>query len=855
MLQKLTISKKFIFVSVLITLFMFIGTFFILHYLKLNIQKEIFQKTQNELQKSVQQNIEEKEIIGISNAISIANDGRIKKTLQTKERKWGIMSLSSISKEMQKYTPFKNIKIHIHTKENKSYIRGWKPSQYGDDLSAFRKSVVQVNQTNEPINTMEIGKAGLSLRTVVPIKNDDGIHLGSLEFIQGFNSVAKKFDVNKDAFLLLMDLNKNNLVKFDRAKKLQHYLISQKFINQDFLNDANTIDLNILQKDKYFVTEKYYYTFQNVVDFQNNILGIYLVARPLAIVNSLIDEAEFLIDIFLLILVLFAIILLIGTLLNLKKTIIAPLQLLTNSVISLMAYSSADQKIEVHSDDEIGTLAKHFNEYMENLRETIRKDQFVVEEVDKAIQMVRAGFFVYDVQAQTNNRTTNDLKNSVNSMIKDLGEKFNEIDKALLKYGNANFDYKFDIDNVSGTIGSIIFGTKAIGNNVSELLAMIMMSGEQLSHNIEVLSTASSSLSRSANAQASSLEETAAAVEEISSNIQSSSQNVKEMAKLSQEVTLSANDGQELAKQTSTSMSDINDQVSAITEAITIIDQIAFQTNILSLNAAVEAATAGEAGKGFAVVAQEVRNLASRSAEAANEIKELVQNAAAKTKSGKIIANDMIDGYNTLHEKINQNKEMIDMVSQAATEQTKGIVQINDAVNILDQNTQENANEATHINSLSQEVRTLSNRLISIANHASYNTKARKQVCDIENVYQLNSLKLDHLHFKTSNFERLNERATFTVVNEKQCDLAKWIQKQEENGESFTQTQNWKALNIAHAEVHQNVQKYINQNANNDSNEHLLKIGNDIEIATGKVFDALDIVKKESCQHKGENND
>ncbi|RXI27686.1 methyl-accepting chemotaxis protein, partial [Arcobacter defluvii] len=83
------------------------------------------------------------------------------------------------------------------------------------------------------------------------------------------------------------------------------------------------------------------------------------------------------------------------------------------------------------------------------------------------------------------------------------------------------------------------------------------------------------------------------------------------------------------------SMDEINNQVNLINEAITVIDQIAFQTNILSLNAAVEAATAGEAGKGFAVVAAEVRNLASRSAEAAKEIKAIVENATSKADQGK----------------------------------------------------------------------------------------------------------------------------------------------------------------------------------------------------------------------------
>ena len=110
------------------------------------------------------------------------------------------------------------------------------------------------------------------------------------------------------------------------------------------------------------------------------------------------------------------------------------------------------------------------------------------------------------------------------------------------------------------------------------------------------------------------------------------------MASLSTEVTASATNGERLANQTTVAMDEINNQVNSINEAISVIDQIAFQTNILSLNAAVEAATAGEAGKGFAVVAQEVRNLANRSAEAAKEIKNLVENATSKTNDGKKIS-------------------------------------------------------------------------------------------------------------------------------------------------------------------------------------------------------------------------
>lgn len=193
------------------------------------------------------------------------------------------------------------------------------------------------------------------------------------------------------------------------------------------------------------------------------------------------------------------------------------------------------------------------------------------------------------------------------------------------------------------------------------------------------------------------------------------------MADLGNTVRSSVSTGQNLASKTALSMDEINEKVHAINEAIIVIDQIAFQTNILSLNAAVEAATAGEAGKGFAVVAQEVRNLAGRSAEAAKEIKALVEQATSKAMEGKDISDEMIQGYQDLNNNINETLNIINDVSTSSKEQLLGINQINNAITSLDKVTQENANEASNVLSIASSVLSMAKEIVHDVEQKKFN--------------------------------------------------------------------------------------------------------------------------------------
>ena len=533
-----------------------------------------------------------------------------------------------------------------------------------------------------------------------------------------------------------------------------------------------------------------------------------------------------------------------------KKVIIDPLEDLEKAVSLLGSDDSKRSEIKKNNNDEIGSLVDSFNAYIKKLQDGYEEDSIVIAEVEDVIQKVNNGFYVYKVESNSSNPQIQKLRASINSMIDSTNIKLEEINNVLLEYGNSNFNYKSAIEanSSNGIVGSIFTSAKQLGGTVSEFLSMITSSGDKLNEDTDVLSSSSAQLSSSANEQAASLEETAAAVEEITSIIKSSNEKVNRMSTLANELNKSAKDGESLASRTTKAMDDIDTQVNSISDAITVIDQIAFQTNILSLNAAVEAATAGEAGKGFAVVAQEVRNLASRSAEAAKEIKLIVENATNKANEGKSIADNMIGGYTELNKKVNETIELISDVTEASKEQETGIIQINDVVNSLDQATQMNAASASQISSLANEVSLLSKNLLIIADKAKFDENKKAEICDIDLVFEMSKLKNDHVIFKNDNFSKVGTYSSWTVKACNECDFGKWIAKKESEGVSFTKTSNWNKMKESHESVHNLVQEYINKNAKKVPNSELVDISKKLEDKTSSLFKSMDIIKIEFCK-------
>ncbi|MBP7250737.1 MAG: methyl-accepting chemotaxis protein [Aliarcobacter sp.] len=392
-------------------------------------------------------------------------------------------------------------------------------------------------------------------------------------------------------------------------------------------------------------------------------------------------------------------------------------------LIEFLSYEKSEfEYVESTGNKKVDDMFKNWNQQIKKFDKRTKDDMRVLGEIVLTADKVEQGIYKCRIKGDSDNPTISTLRNTLNKMLISIDDATSRISKVVTSYTNDDFtDYIKVVDNYKDDMKLLMESINLLGKELGSSAKNNFQNGETLENSASTMTNSMNNLAEKANEQAASLEETAAALEEITSITRNNTQNATKMATLGQVVKKSVLSGEELASKTASSMDEINEKVKAINSAITVIDQIAFQTNILSLNAAVEAATAGEAGKGFAVVAQEVRNLANRSAEAAKEIKNLVEEANIKTNDGKLISSDMIEGYKELNKNISETINIIEDVSAASKEQMLGIEQINQTVNMLDRVTQENAFESNQIKEISQSVSTLAYELLTDAKSKKFN--------------------------------------------------------------------------------------------------------------------------------------
>ncbi|MBX3620582.1 MAG: HAMP domain-containing protein [Rhizobacter sp.] len=263
-------------------------------------------------------------------------------------------------------------------------------------------------------------------------------------------------------------------------------------------------------------------------------------------------------------------------------------------------------------------------------------------------------------------------------------------------------------------IGRLLQAVSAMQQRLRDLVGQIRQSSDSIHVASAEVSTGNLDLSQRTERAASSLQQTASSMEDLSSTVRHSASAAEQANQLARRASAVASRGGEVVSQVVATMHEINDSSKKISDIIGVIDGIAFQTNILALNAGVEAARAGDQGRGFAVVAGEVRSLAQRSAVAAKEIKALIDASVDKVDAGSRLVQTAGDTMGEIVESVEQVAAIVGEITVAASAQSSGIGQVSSAVTQLDQVTQQNAALVEEASAAAESLREQAQRLTNV---------------------------------------------------------------------------------------------------------------------------------------------
>ncbi|WP_019627607.1 methyl-accepting chemotaxis protein [Thioalkalivibrio sp. AKL10] len=311
-------------------------------------------------------------------------------------------------------------------------------------------------------------------------------------------------------------------------------------------------------------------------------------------------------------------------------------------------------------------------------------------EIDTLIRDAASGKLGERLEAERYSGFTQSVAESVNELLDAVVPPVREGSRVMQAMAEGDLSVRME-GEFQGEFGEFRDAIHTSLENLDDLVGQILEGAGNVRSASAEIAQGNTDLSQRTEEQASSLEETASSMEEMTSTVKSNADNARQANQLASAARDKAQEGGQVVEKTVSAMGEINQSSKKIADIIGVIDEIAFQTNLLALNAAVEAARAGEQGRGFAVVATEVRNLAQRSAQAAKEIKTLINDSVERIGEGSKLVDNSGKALEEIVDSVKKVSDIIAEIAAASEEQSTGLDEINKAVTQLDEVTQQNA--------------------------------------------------------------------------------------------------------------------------------------------------------------------